>query len=520
MCFLLWTPTALHAQSGVLDPTFNGAGYAISPIGLNSVASKVLVQDDQKILVVGNGSTSGSTVLAYTFRYLPDGTPDMTFAVNGVSSYELNTEAIIHSAVLTSDGKIVMVGSTWDNVDRALLLIRINADGSLDGSFGTNGVVAQNISVAPENKEDVAYDVVLDDEDNILICGTTDDEINLLHPFVARLSANGILDPAFGMGGIVTMPSSDGSGGFKGIAVQSNGSILASGYSANGAGNLEMLVVRLTDEGNLDPAFGNTGVVVYSNGGVADIGEDLKVTSDGSVLVTGITSALDFAHTDARLVKFTPTGEVDASFGIAGAVVEDMNTYDVPNSVNLMSDGKILMAGFTGWGPPGVDLAVWKYLADGTPDLTFGTNGLAIQVVPDHSTEIKSVGIQADGKLVFSGLARSMNFEQSFFVGRLQNDVTIDVAEMVGIRECLVFPNPITVGSLLTVRFPEEFQPDTRISILAPDGRVVFTAKYSSLQREAQQVRFQLPAELAPGIYQLALGQQSSNLSTSILIPR
>ena len=66
------------------------------------------------------------------FRYLPDGTPDATFATNGVFSYELDNEVDLYSAVLTPEGKILLAGSTTDYQTYRLLLIQLNADGSFD----------------------------------------------------------------------------------------------------------------------------------------------------------------------------------------------------------------------------------------------------------------------------------------------------------------------------------------------------------------------------------------------------
>src|SRR5690348_16277318 len=80
----------LQAQPGALDPTFNNTGYVVHPVNTADGVQKILVQDDQKILAIGMSWDATYTARAYVFRYMPDGTPDMDFATNGVFTYELD----------------------------------------------------------------------------------------------------------------------------------------------------------------------------------------------------------------------------------------------------------------------------------------------------------------------------------------------------------------------------------------------------------------------------------------------
>ena len=188
---MLCAPIALKAQAGDLDPSFNGTGYVVNPVNTIDVTQKIIVQDDQKVLVIGMSFDASYTARAYAFRYLPDGTPDTGFGTNGVFNYELDNEADIYSAVITHAGKILMVGATTDYQTYRLLLIQLNADGTLDDTFGTNGVVAQSVSVVAANAEDMAYDVVIDASNNILVCGSSYDENYVRRPIVTRFTSTG-----------------------------------------------------------------------------------------------------------------------------------------------------------------------------------------------------------------------------------------------------------------------------------------------------------------------------------------
>ena len=516
---LLCTAPVVQAQSGALDLSFNEAGYVVAPVNDLDVGQKILVQDDQKVLLIGFSFDAVYTARAYLMRYMPDGTPDPTFATNGVFSYELGQEADLYSAVLTTEGKILLVGATYTSGVYSLLLMQLQPDGTLDNSFGTNGVLDQSVSVVVDNAEDIAYDVALDATGNILVCGSTYSADTVRRPFVARFTPTGVLDSSFGLDGIASIPVlAVGESAFKGVVVQPDGKIVASGYFGNSELWYVMLVVRFNADGSLDPSFGDAGVIKYNYGSVDDEGEDLTLTPDGSILVAGVTVTQTYNYS-ALLVKFTPSGELDTTFGNAGTVKEDIGTFDFASSVEVMDDGRIVMGGSSGAAPPGAfDLAVWKYHADGTPDMTFGTNGIAQHVIPDYSTMIYGMGIQADGKILIGGQARTSTNQNYFFVGRLQNDLGTGIAELNGPLGALVFPNPATENSTVTMQLPGTILAGARISLYAADGRLVFVSQVDGLQRDAQQISFQLPANLAPGIYQLAFQQEDTRHKASFII--
>ncbi len=516
---LLGAPAMLHAQAGALDPTFNGTGYVIAPVNDLDNAQKILVQEDQKVLLIGMSFDATYTARAYVFRYLPDGTPDPDFAINGVFTYELDNEADIYSAVLTHDGKILLAGGTTDYQTYRLLLIQLNADGTLDNSFGTNGVLAQSISVVTANAEDIAYDITLDAVGNIIVCGSTFNEDYVRRPFVARFSANGVFDTSFGLNGIASIPVlAVGGNSFQGVVVQPDGKIVASGYFGNSELWYVMLLVRFEADGSLDPTFGDAGVVKYNHGNVDDEGEDLKLTPDGSILVCGVTVTQTYNYS-ALLAKFTSVGELGTTFGNLGTVTEDLANFDFASNLLIQSDGSIMMAGSSGVGPPGsFDQAVWKYHADGTRDASFGTNGLSQPAIPDHYTMIYAMAVQADGKILIGGQARTTMNENYFYVARIQNDISTGITERSTSMDALVFPDPATAGTSVTVQANAPIAADAQLSLYATDGRLVFSAPTALLAREAGRVSFQLPGDIAPGAYKLTIQQQGMRFVSTLVI--
>jgi uncharacterized delta-60 repeat protein len=119
--------------NGELDPDFGGDGRVTLP-GAGAL-NAVLVQPDRKIVVAGN--TVGSTMMSVT-RLNPNGTPDMSFDGDGTATIDFGaTSDFANDAVLQPDGKIVVVGYSQSLEDIAI--VRLNADGSPDATFGTAG---------------------------------------------------------------------------------------------------------------------------------------------------------------------------------------------------------------------------------------------------------------------------------------------------------------------------------------------------------------------------------------------
>jgi uncharacterized delta-60 repeat protein len=512
-------PHALNAQPGELDPLYNGTGYVVQPVNTADAVQKILVQADQKILAIGMSWDATYTAHAHVFRYLPDGTPDTDFATNGVFTYTLDNEALLYSGMITSTGKILLVGATTDYQTYRMLLIQLNEDGTPDETFGTGGVVTESVSLVEPNAEDMLYDVTQDDQGNILVCGSSYDLNYVRRPVVVRFKPDGELDTAFGTNGVATIPvMTVGASAFKAIEMQPDGKIVASGYFGQTELWYLLLLVRFNADGSPDSTFSADGIIKHNYGNVDDQAEELQITADGSIITAGKTVTVTYNYS-ALLMKFTPAGEVDASFGDAGAVVEDLDDFDYGWNVALQPDGKIIMAGTSGDGPPnGFDLAVWKYLPDGTPDNAFGNNGLAHHVIPDYYAMIYGMALQGDGKILIGGQARTTNNQNYFFTARLQNETISSIADGSVPAEALVAPNPATAGSWVTVSTTQTIQADARIHVFAADGRCVVTYRPQRSDRGAGRLGIQLPVGIAPGAYQLVLEQQGTRLTSTVLV--
>jgi uncharacterized delta-60 repeat protein len=514
----LVAPLALVAQLGTLDPSFNSTGYVVTPVNNGDNAQKVLVQPDQKVLTVGMSFDATFTSTARVLRYLPDGSPDTGFGTNGMFTFTLDFEANLYAAALSNDGKIILAGSTTDYQTYRMLLIRLNADGTLDDTFGDGGVVEQAVTESVNFGEDKAFDLTVDATGNILVCGTSFSTANVDRPVVVRFTAAGALDTSFGTNGVATIPVGEYASDFKGIAVQPDGRIVAVGTYGNGLLWWVMLAARFEADGTLDTSFGVNGVVKYDHGSVDDEAEDVALLSDGSILVAGFTVTTTYNYS-ALLVKLTPDGALDATFGEAGSVEEDIDQFDYASQVKVQTDGRIVMAGTAGEGPPSIfDMAVWKYNADGSRDASFGTDGLAQPVLEGYSAMIYGMDMQADGAIVVTGQARTPANQNHFLTARLLNDVSSGVDDAATRSGDVLYPNPALAGTSVRWQVSGTVDPAAQLRIIAADGRCVAVQRVGMLQREGATLRVEVPNSLRAGYYRLVLDQPDSRRTSELII--
>ncbi len=147
--YALLCGAALTAQlPGALDPTFGDGGKVL--LSLSSGQDRlhaVELDAEERIVAAGYVSSSITGKDMACVRFLSDGTLDSSFGVDGVAAFDLQlgSDDIAYDLVIQNDGKIVLAGSSDDGADRNAALIRLNADGSLDDAFGLTGVVISDL---------------------------------------------------------------------------------------------------------------------------------------------------------------------------------------------------------------------------------------------------------------------------------------------------------------------------------------------------------------------------------------
>lgn len=320
--------------AGSLDLGFGNDGVVTHELSSNEYGGivKIALQPDGRIVTAAAASPGDRGVLLA--RYLADGSPDPSFGQDGYVETDPSppaTYAFAEAIALQADGKIIVAGlsdpSQSDNVYSDFMLARYNQDGSLDTSFGTDGITN---TVIPEQQPSGACffsqagagAVAVLPNGDILAggtsewgdsCGNTRNSSFVL----ARYTPDGSLDPSFGTGGIVQTTFS-GLDSLAGVAVQPDGKIVAAGTSA-GPGRQEnwqsIALARYEPDGSLDPTFGTGGKVTTAHK-LGLFGGPLTL-QHGKIVVAG-TTRVDGGAFFPVLVRYQTTGRLDQSFGKRG----------------------------------------------------------------------------------------------------------------------------------------------------------------------------------------------------------
>jgi uncharacterized delta-60 repeat protein len=236
---------ARYDVDGELDPTFgeDGTGLVTTDIaGVADFAYAVALQSDGAIVLAGRVSNDGGGGFFGLARYTPDGRLDSTFGSSGTTIADFGHGGIAEGLVAQPDGKLIVAGNALGD----FALARFEPNGSPDQTFGTGGLVTTDFGQLTGNTPapDYARDLAVDTRGNIVVVGTSEfgGGSDLA---IARYDANGDLDPTFGTDGLITIDFNGGFDSGHDIALQHDGKVVAVGTAHNGS-NFEPGLVRLT----------------------------------------------------------------------------------------------------------------------------------------------------------------------------------------------------------------------------------------------------------------------------------
>ncbi|CAN5816786.1 hypothetical protein BH10BAC2_BH10BAC2_26670 [soil metagenome] len=209
--------------------------------------------------------------------------------------------------------------------------------------------------------------------------------------FITFYASSQAPDNSFGDHGVLIDERVAGSS--NSLAIQNDGKIILGGSN--------FILTRYNPDGTPDLEFGTEGIATNTVL-VKGICNAIALQADGKVVATGsIPNGTSTNRDDAIIVRFTSSGELDSSFGVNGVVTADFEQEDNADEIILQTDGKIIITG-TGVNEGGETqkpggLFVCRYLADGSIDENFGSNGSLFIVKP--VAEIKGLALDADGNI-------------------------------------------------------------------------------------------------------------------------
>jgi uncharacterized delta-60 repeat protein len=409
--------------AGALDNSFGAGGVAIFNIGNGGIADMV-VQPDGKILVAGNGNPNTFVII----RFNADGSPDTTFGIGGKVTTEIfaqdNLGSSINALALQSDGKIIAAGR------------------------GTRGrFIPKGSPIFTEIT-------------------------------VVRYNANGSLDSSFDGDGKFTTLVDGGDAQAEAVEIQPDGKIVVAAWNSGEQNNF--IAVRLNPNGTFDTTFDGDGMAA-TNFGLGTRPQDLKIQPDGKIVMAGYFQTDNFpvGRILFAAARFNPNGSLDTSFDGDGKASADIGNTARAFSVALQPDGKIVLAGTAQENSNSpVSFGLVRMNPNGSLDNSFDGDGRVTTIFSIGQSGARDVAVQADGRIVAVGTttAPSPTFVPNFAVARYLPDGSLD----------LTFDQD---GRVTTLLFSESravavaFQSDSKILVAgntSSDGIHAMVARYIS----------------------------------------
>jgi uncharacterized delta-60 repeat protein len=436
---LVFAAGSAQAGGGVRGANLGSPGEVTTTFGTNSddVAQALVLQPDGKIVVGGYRSGDDHFDFALV-RYDADGALDRSFGTGGrvITSFG---SATANAIALQPDGKIVAAGALLvANPDFDIALGRYEANGTLDPSFGNAGKVTTTFG----STSDVAQAVALEPGGKIVVAGASGFPQQRDEAFaLARYDADGALDQSFGTGGKVTTRfSSPGDDSAHALLLQPDGKVVAVGsdFVAARAGSSDFALARYDVDGKLDRSFGTGGKVTTTFDSGSDFGNAAVLQPDGKIVVAGYTYVGGVAgRSYFALARYDVDGTLDRGFGADGKVTTDLGPGGAAAwAVTLQPDGKIVAAGN---GQSG-SFALARYAPDGKLDTTFGSGGTVtspVGLVDEGAAN--AVALRGDGSMVAAGWSITCTY-QDFTLARYTLNGSLDARFGSTDARCIV-PN-------------------------------------------------------------------------------
>lgn len=317
-------------SGGEIDPGY--AGLKLTDTQVMDVA----VQSDGKVVGVGRKLDGSQSVLT-VFRLDPDGALDPGFGGDGNVDLGTGEDAGLGgtSVALDTDGRIVVAGFRGDGYGE-LIVARFLSDGSLDATFGTQGIFTGPVIDATAERPQI-----LRTSDGRFRVTTTGWEagLSITHCKVLGLTADGELDATFGTDGVADVES----GGQESVTCSPLAQHAGGGLLVAGSKGATGMLVRLVASGAPDGTFAAPSVAT----GMTDL-TALGVAGDGSLLVAGRGPA---GVPGALVVRLLAGGQLDSLFGNDGSTWIDLpfdtGTLPMLHDIAMLADGGALLAGGT-----------------------------------------------------------------------------------------------------------------------------------------------------------------------------
>jgi uncharacterized delta-60 repeat protein/uncharacterized repeat protein (TIGR01451 family) len=394
---------------GELDDNFNDGVSIVRPFRGQRV-NALAIDSKQRILAAGDSYGNFET-----FRLTPEGSLDSNFGgefSNGVILQDFNEHSDSASSIAIASGDAILVaGSSNDQ----LAVVRYNAEGNVDDSFGTQLTDLGQGRAAATGVQALGNDALL-----AATVGVNGDVA------LARLSIEGEPVPDFGTEGVVVADIAGGLDRAGPMARLQDGKVLVAATAQTGLGT-DLAGVRFNADGTVDTGYGKNG---RTSANIKSAGDELTAMfvddRDQSTTVVGYSGTGN--GWDFMAARYDDSGFPMFDFGDRGKITLDLGGDDKAYAVarSPLQPGLVTIAGQT-TGPDGPEFAVVRLsdfgiAGEGSLDTSFGNGGIVRLTVPNlPSGAATAVAVDSPGRTYVAGV--NGNYVT---VARLSSDGTID----------------------------------------------------------------------------------------------
>ena len=395
---------AASGTAGAVDTSFGVGGIVVDANG-GHLGLATLSDGD----IVGVGAVYGSThTYWYVRRYDADGDVDTGFGTAGTVTLFNSVSQGGNAVAVQADaqGRLLVGGvttSTYTFVNRrgktrtrtayAGMVVRLDADGDLDLSFGNGG----SVFLAPMGQVEA---MVIQPDGKIVVSGAYRKK-GKDYLYAARLTGSGDLDPSFGSGGLVKATTPSSLANFHCMALQSTGRIVL-GAHLNGS---TWTVLRLKPNGAYDASF---GLRTQSQSVLLAIAVD----SSDRVVAAGTPQVSDWLDYQCRVVRYNSGGAKDSTFGSNGLVtVPTLDGFYAAGGGVLLGGNRITVGGavIPANGPTPFAFGAVRLLSNGGLDASFGNGGLSDTISDGSAMGVGAFAAAEDalGRILIGGITQT-----------------------------------------------------------------------------------------------------------------
>ncbi len=497
----------LFCQILNLDSTFDNEGIAL--LGSDTARSYSFwstIQADQKIISVGK---LNSDIVIY--RTNPDGTPDSTFGINGMT---ITTDGVAFACALQSGGKIVVSGFRVSN-DK-LFIARYLPTGVIDSTFSNDGMFIKQFFSSDYS----AISLIIQPNQKI-VAGCRRGNYGFTTGFlIFRLNQSGTLDSTFGDNGVKIIdygPVIDSPEMHAMINQPDNKILIAGEY------NHEFVVARLDADGTLDPGFGNGGKLILSSidPGFYQWGNTIGLQSSGKIILGLCDEAGQYLF-----LRLNSNGVLDSTFannGLFNMTIENtIYFHDELSSIIVTPNDKIIGAGYMYPNTTSVidsgDIEIICLTKDGILDSTFNGNGIVKTDIGCLFDRSNTILIQSDGKILVSATCGSLfRYINRFALVRYKADFDVGVLDFSNHKNLfLVYPNP--VRSDVIIKYSLSNRENISINLYDLTGRLVKTFVSNLTKDSGEHTElFSFDNTISDGNYIISI-LNKSNIISAIMV--